>query len=261
MEKRAVSPDSSTQLAEVSKKFKKRKHKNRSKRKPKKSSGSSQDCESDSSRSGSKRVRNSSEDIKHLKEFLHDRKELNAQLFRIISKREVKRMMPDILKKLSFREVKKLCSEQLQLLSNRQIESIITDKGMVPSEDETNEEPQSFGEKETLQQPTMNKKEQKRKQGEAADTKDGRVKKRKEEEKKESDIIIFQEMITIPKQEEIDELVEGTSLIQEQSTPNSVQSGVATVDDEAELKELEFRARALQSLVRARERQMKFHQL
>lgn len=66
--------------------------------------------------------------------------------------------------KLSFREVKKLCSEQLQLLSNRQIESIITDKGMVPSEDETNEESQSFGEKETLQQPTMNKKEQKRKQ-------------------------------------------------------------------------------------------------
>lgn len=38
------------------------------------------------------------------------------------------------------------------------------------------------------------------------------MKKRKEEEKKESDIIIFQEMITIPKQEEIDELVEGEAL-------------------------------------------------
>jgi len=36
------------------------------------------------------------------------------------------------------------------------------------------------------------------------------VKKRKDEEKKEKDMIIFQEMITIPKQEEIDELVEGT---------------------------------------------------
>ena len=35
------------------------------------------------------------------------------------------------------------------------------------------------------------------------------VKKWKEEEKKERDMIIFQEMITIPKQEEIDELVEG----------------------------------------------------
>ncbi len=31
----------------------------------------------------------------------------------------------------------------------------------------------------------------------------------KEQEKKENDIIIFQEMITIPNQEEIDELVEG----------------------------------------------------
>ena len=78
----------------------------RSKRKTKKSSGSSQDVESDSSRSGSKRVKNGSEDIKHLREFLHDRKELNAQLFTIISKREVKRMMPDILKvKVKFQSV------------------------------------------------------------------------------------------------------------------------------------------------------------
>lgn len=34
-------------------------------------------------------------------------------------------------------------------------------------------------------------------------------KKVKEQEKKEKDMIIFQEMITIPNQEEIDELVEG----------------------------------------------------
>lgn len=34
-------------------------------------------------------------------------------------------------------------------------------------------------------------------------------KKGKEQEKKEKDMIIFQEMITIPNQEEIDELVEG----------------------------------------------------
>ena len=34
-------------------------------------------------------------------------------------------------------------------------------------------------------------------------------KKVKEQEKKENDMIIFQEMITIPNQEEIDELVEG----------------------------------------------------
>lgn len=36
-------------------------------------------------------------------------------------------------------------------------------------------------------------------------------KKVKEQEKKEKDMIIFQEMITIPNQEEIDELVEGNS--------------------------------------------------
>ena len=59
--------------------------------------------------------------------------------------------------------MKKLCSEQLQLLSNRQVECIIAGKGIVPSEDETDEEPGSLGEKETLQQQT-DKKEQKRKQ-------------------------------------------------------------------------------------------------
>lgn len=35
------------------------------------------------------------------------------------------------------------------------------------------------------------------------------VKEGKEQDKKEKDMIIFQEMITIPNQEEIDELVEG----------------------------------------------------
>ena len=38
-----------------------------------------------------------------------------------------------------------------------------------------------------------------------------RIKTRREEEKKENDMIIFQEMITIPNQEEIDELVGGRS--------------------------------------------------
>lgn len=38
-----------------------------------------------------------------------------------------------------------------------------------------------------------------------------RIKTGREEEKKENDMIIFQEMITIPNQEEIDELVGGRS--------------------------------------------------
>ena len=38
------------------------------------------------------------------------------------------------------------------------------------------------------------------------------IKEGKDEEKKEKDMIIFQEMITIPNQEEIDELVEGELL-------------------------------------------------
>ena len=44
-----------------------------------------------------------------------------------------------------------------------------------------------------------------------SERKQERIKTRREEEKKENDMIIFQEMITIPNQEEIDELVGGRS--------------------------------------------------
>ena len=56
------------------------------------------DVESDTIRTGSKSIKTSDEDIKHLTEFLDNRKELHAQLFSIIPKKEVKEMMPNILK-------------------------------------------------------------------------------------------------------------------------------------------------------------------
>lgn len=74
-------------------------HRNKSKKSKKfKSSSSSVDIESDNTRTGSKTNKASNESIKHLTEFLDDRKELHAQLFSIIPKKEVKEMMPNILK-------------------------------------------------------------------------------------------------------------------------------------------------------------------
>lgn len=58
------------------------------------------DVESDNTRTGSRSHKAGNENIKHLTEFLDDRKELHAQLFSIIPKKEVKEMMPDILKVL-----------------------------------------------------------------------------------------------------------------------------------------------------------------
>ena len=52
----------------------------------------------------------------------------------------------------------------------------------------------------------------------------------------------------------------GRSALQENNKGDPGQSDGPTADEEAELKELEFRARALESLVRARERQMKIEQ-
>lgn len=73
-------------------------HRRKKKNKNVKSSGSSQDVESDSSRSGSKMSKNSNENIIHLTELIEDRKELHEQLFKVIPKKEVKGIMPDILK-------------------------------------------------------------------------------------------------------------------------------------------------------------------
>ncbi|KAL9950430.1 hypothetical protein ACROYT_G042925 [Oculina patagonica] len=262
MEKKAVSPDSSTHLAEKSRKSKKRKHKHRNKKKSKKfkSSSSSVDVESDNTRTGNKSSKQSNQSIKPLTEFLDDRKELHTQLFSIISKKEVKEMMPDILKKMSFKEVKKLCSEQLESLSKKHLESIITGKEMSSSDNESMEEQEKLDELQPVEkiEQRKNDEERKRKQDGDGSTKEKTGKETgKEQEKKENDIIIFQEMITIPNQEEIDELVEGSSATQEQTTDDTTQPTGVSVEEEAELKELEFRARALESLVRARERQMK----
>lgn len=67
-----------------------------------KSSSSSQDIESDSIKTESKRNKSDCESITPLTEFLDDKAELHAQLFTIISKKEVKEMIPDILKVLEL---------------------------------------------------------------------------------------------------------------------------------------------------------------
>lgn len=253
MERKAVSPDSSTQLAEKSKKSAKRKHKHRDRKKSKKakSSSPSQDIENNDISTRSKNNKTDNERIKHLTEFLDDRKELHNELFTIVSKKEIKEMMPEILKKLSFKEVKKLCSEQLESFSKTQLKIIITGKDMASSEDESTKKEESVDETQ-LKRQTMNE-DSKRVESKISKS----IKEGKDEEKKEKDMIIFQEMITIPNQEEIDELVEGNSTAQQQTTEDTPHPAEGTVDEEAELRELEFRARALESLVRARERQMR----
>ncbi|KAJ7378650.1 hypothetical protein OS493_021952 [Desmophyllum pertusum] len=80
----------------------KHKHRNKKKSKKVKSSSSSLDIESDNTRTESKNSKASNERIKHLTEFLDDRKQLHEQLFSIIPKKEVKDMMPDILKVLQY---------------------------------------------------------------------------------------------------------------------------------------------------------------
>ncbi|XP_067028658.1 caspase activity and apoptosis inhibitor 1-like isoform X1 [Acropora muricata] len=251
MDKRAVSPDSSTQITEKKKKEKKQKSKHRSKRKRShlKSFSSSQDGDSDSGQAESKWGKSCQGSVKHLTDYLHDREELHLQLFTIFSKKEIKGLLPDALKELGFTEVKERCFEQLQKMSDWQIESILGGKVLALLDYDSDNEPAAIPH-ETQSTERQDTKSKHTKQQEK--TMDKEI-----EDKEENDmtITLFQEMFRIPKQEDIDKLVQGTSVLTEQASDIS-RSGESSVDAESELKELEFRARALESLVRAREQQM-----
>lgn len=260
MDKRAVSPDSSTQITEKKKKEKKQKSKHRSKRKRShlKSFSSSQDGDgdSDSGQAESKWSKSCQGSVKHLTDYLHDREELHLQLFTIFSKREIKGLLPEALKELGFTEVKERCFEQLQRMSDWQIESILRGKVLAPLDYDSDNKPAAIPDETQSTERQDTKSKHTKQQGRSCYSKEKTMDK-EIEDKEENDmtITLFQEMFRIPKQEDIDKLVQGTSVLTEQASDIS-RSGESSVDAESELKELEFRARALESLVRAREQQM-----
>ncbi|XP_031564331.1 caspase activity and apoptosis inhibitor 1-like [Actinia tenebrosa] len=281
MADRGVSPDSSTHISEKSRKSKKRKHKQKSKTKHKKVKSSSSESNHTHTHKKSKKHKRSSHspansdesdeeiiDIKPLAGYIDDKKKLHKEIFSLVSKKEVKDLLPSSLKKLKFKEFKSLCLEQLVVMSQKRIRHVIAGQEMVSSSSDESEaqehQPQDAndGENESVKMDTSANKTSKQLDAAAIEN----------TEEQPPKVSILEEMSLLPNQDEIDELIEPepqtsqqpVQLELEEQDMAGEEKGSPTQEDdqsllmaEADLRELEFRARALKSLVIARERQQK----
>ncbi|XP_011151638.2 dentin sialophosphoprotein [Harpegnathos saltator] len=77
-------------------------------------------------------------DLKPIKEYLSNRKELAHQLFTSVKPEKIRMMLPQILKQIDLNELQQWCVSELSGMSKTRILSILNDKPMLESSD-TNE--------------------------------------------------------------------------------------------------------------------------
>ncbi|XP_028409661.1 caspase activity and apoptosis inhibitor 1-like [Dendronephthya gigantea] len=249
------SPDSSTQILnkEKRKNKKKKKHKHRSKKKRRRHSDE-RTSDQDEQHSDSSNISNATSDdegttkqdlefvidIKPLTEYIDDRKELNNELFKILGRKDMKKLMTKSVKKLDVEELKSRCLDQLEIISKKRLLRIIEGQAMTSSSSESeaaNTHSAMDVDSSTLltRQPDTS----------GID--------------KDESVNILEELSVGPDQNEINELIEGpVENIKPEVAVTGQESPVVDtldkdpVDTESQLLELEFRARALKSLMQAR---------
>ncbi|XP_008213735.1 dentin sialophosphoprotein [Nasonia vitripennis] len=69
-------------------------------------------------------------DLKPIKEYLSNRKELAAQLFKSVKAEKIRMMLPQILKKVEFSDLEELCAAELTGMSKQRIISILNGQEM-----------------------------------------------------------------------------------------------------------------------------------
>ncbi|XP_014486901.1 PREDICTED: uncharacterized protein LOC106750816 [Dinoponera quadriceps] len=74
-------------------------------------------------------------DLKPIKEYLSDRKELGCQLFKSVKPEKIRMMLPQILKQADLKELEQWCVSELNGMSKTRILSILNDKPMLESSD------------------------------------------------------------------------------------------------------------------------------
>ncbi|XP_033352225.1 myb-like protein X [Bombus vosnesenskii] len=77
-------------------------------------------------------------DLKPIKEYLSDRRELARQLFKSVKAEKIQMMLPQTLKKMDFGQLEKWCANELSGMSKSRILCILNGKPMLESSD-TNE--------------------------------------------------------------------------------------------------------------------------
>ncbi|XP_058806376.1 FK506-binding protein 5 [Phymastichus coffea] len=72
-------------------------------------------------------------DLKPIKEYLSNRKELASQLFKSVKAEKIRMMLPQILKKIEFSDLEELCANELTGMSKARIMSILNGQEMLQS--------------------------------------------------------------------------------------------------------------------------------
>lgn len=92
------------------------------------------------------------EEVYPLTHYIDNRTELLNQVFTVIKKKQLKSMLPTVLKNISLDEIKSLCLEQLLGMSKKRILAVLDDKKMETSSSESDhEEPRAAEDQDTLE--------------------------------------------------------------------------------------------------------------
>ncbi|XP_015429141.1 PREDICTED: uncharacterized protein DDB_G0271670-like, partial [Dufourea novaeangliae] len=76
-------------------------------------------------------------DLKPIKEYLSDRRELARQLFKSVKTEKIQMMLPQVLRKIDMGHLEEWCANELSGMSKARILSILNGKAMVESSDTT----------------------------------------------------------------------------------------------------------------------------
>ncbi|XP_076175943.1 uncharacterized protein LOC143151065 [Ptiloglossa arizonensis] len=76
-------------------------------------------------------------DLKPIKDYLSDRRELASQLFKSVKAEKIQMMLPQVLKKMDLGQLEEWCANELNGMSKVRILSILNGKAMVESSDTT----------------------------------------------------------------------------------------------------------------------------
>lgn len=186
-------------------------------------------------------------DLKPIKEYLSDRKELARQLFKSVRAEKIQMMLPQVLRKMDLGQLEKWCANELSGMSKKRILSILNGKPMVESS-ETSESDDSGPSLEIISDTEewftdedIHIKEE--------GSQKGKVKKDKAKQKVKSQL--HKKNDSKPNHKKASNNISKTMITpkEEQVKTNKEKEGDSLLD----LLELEMRARAIRALIRKEE--------
>ncbi|XP_076620050.1 uncharacterized protein LOC143341203 [Colletes latitarsis] len=204
---------------------------------------------SDTSSSLSSAEEVDAQDLKPIKDYLSDRRELARQLFKSVKTEKIQMMLPQVLKKMDFGQLEEWCANELNGMSKVRILCILNGKTMMESSD-TSESDDSGPSLEIISDTEeWFTDEDVLKQEEGLHSLKGKVKKDKVKQKGKS--LFHKKNDSKPNHKKVPETSYKNVQIkkEEEAEVNKEKEGDSLLD----LLELEMRARAIRALIRKEE--------